>query len=136
MLEPGEAAGESGPRWRVGIAGIAIEASTFSPHRSSLEDFTVRSGPELLGQYPWIDPLARAGTVNSTRTWSGGVEWVPLLTARALPGGPVTAETYAHLRGRCLDAVAQAGPLDGVLLDLHGAMSVEGMSDAEADLVA
>lgn len=123
------------PRWRVGIAGVAIEASTFSPHRSSVEDFTVRQGPELLGSYPWIDHRAVPGAVNATRTWCSGVEWVPVLTARSMPGGPVTAACYAELRRRCLDALTASGPLDAVLLDLHGAMSVVGMYDAEADLV-
>lgn len=127
-------ASERPPR-RVGIAGIAIEASTFSPHRSSLDDFTVRQGPELLSCYPWIDPASAGGTANSTRTWCGGVEWVPVLTARAMPGGPVTADSYATLRNACLQSLRDAGPLDGLLLDLHGAMTVVGMQDAEADLV-
>lgn len=124
-----------GPKWRVGIAGIAIEASTFSPHVSSLEDFTVRQGPELLGSYPWVDSGRPQGKENSTKTWCGNVEWVPAFTARALPGGPVAAADYATLRSSCLRALREAGPLDGLLLDLHGAMSVVGMQDAETDLV-
>lgn len=34
---------------RIGIAGISIESSTFSPHISGDEAFTVRTGPTLRG---------------------------------------------------------------------------------------
>ncbi len=110
-------------RWRVGIAGIAIESSTFSPHRTALDDFTRRRGDALLARYPWRHA-----------TWAGGVGWVPLLGARALPGGPVLAAAYEDMKAEILDGLRAAGPLDGLLLDLHGAMSVVGLDDAEADL--
>ncbi len=107
------------------MCGIAIEASAFSPHRSALEDFMVRRGAELSARYPWI---------AKGPAWSRGVEWVPLLHARALPGGPVLAEVYAALKAEILERAGAAGHLDGVLLDIHGAMSVVGKHDAEADL--
>ncbi len=124
------------PRWRVGIAGIAIEASTFSPHRTTLGDFSCRRGAELLDRYPWVDATLPSGRANSRRTWCHGVEWVPLLHARALPGGPVRRDAYDALRDEIVERCASAGQLDGMLLDIHGAMSVVGMLDAEADLAA
>lgn len=111
--------------YRVAIAGIGIESSTFSAHRTTLGDFTVWRGEELAPRYPFL-PGWRIGEV----------EFVPVLVARALPGGPLTEPTYRTLRGELLDGLRTACPLDGVLLDLHGAMHVEGMLDAEADLVA
>lgn len=33
-----------GRQYRIGIAGIAIESSTFSPHSSTLADFTMLRG--------------------------------------------------------------------------------------------
>jgi microcystin degradation protein MlrC len=124
------------PRWRVGIAGIAIEASTFSPHRSDLAAFTCVRGKELLARYPWIDASSPVGCANGARTWCQGVEWVPLLHARALPGGPVLPETYRALADEILARCLSDGPFDAMLLDIHGAMSVVGMRDAEADLAA
>jgi microcystin degradation protein MlrC len=59
-----------------------------------------------------------------------------MLKAEALSGGEVTADTYAHLKAELLDGIAAALPLDGFLLDIHGAMSVIGIVDAEADLAA
>jgi microcystin degradation protein MlrC len=111
---------------RIGIAGIAIESSTFCPHRSTVADFTVLTGQELLDIYDW----ARPG-----QELAGAAEWVPVLRARALPGGPLLASAYAALKADLLDRLQAAGPLDGVLLDIHGAMSVDGLVDAELDLV-
>ena len=42
-------------RPRVGIAGISIESSTFSPHTSDDAAFTVRTGAALLAYYPFLD---------------------------------------------------------------------------------
>lgn len=110
-------------RPRIGIAGISIESSTFSPHVSGEEAFTVRVGDELLQRYPFLrDELAEAA------------DWVPLLHGRSLPGGAVDPATYATMKSRILAMVAAEGPFDGFLLDIHGAMSVLGMTDAEADL--
>jgi microcystin degradation protein MlrC len=115
---------------RIGITGMAIESSTFSPHRTGLDDFQVTRGAELLARYEWL-----TGSAGPSPAWSAEAEWVPLLHARALPGGPVLAETYQELKAEILDRAAAAGPLDGLLLDIHGAMSVVGLQDAEADLI-
>jgi microcystin degradation protein MlrC len=112
-------------RPRIAIAGIHIESSTFSPHRAGDADFDVRRGDGLLASYPF---LAEPGFADA--------DWVGLLHARALPGGPVLADTYARLSGELLDRLRAALPLDGVFLDIHGAMSVDGLDDAEARLVA
>ncbi|MYW96791.1 M81 family metallopeptidase [Amycolatopsis rubida] len=108
---------------RVGITGIAIESSTFSPHRSTVDDFRVLRGDELLGRYDFLDA-----------DWAAEVEWVPLVDARSLPGGAVTEEAYAELSGEILDRLRSAGELDGLFFDIHGAMSVVGRSDVEASL--
>lgn len=107
-------------RPRIGIGGIGIESSTFSPHRTVLSDFTCLRGEDLLAFYPF------------TRAYEA--DWVPIVRARALPGGRVTREAYQFLRDEIVGGVERFGPFDGFYLDLHGAMSVEGMDDAEGDL--
>ncbi|RMI12700.1 M81 family metallopeptidase [Cellulomonas triticagri] len=116
-------------RPRIAIAGIAIESSTFSPHRAGLRDFHVVTGDDLLARY---DALAPGGALADR------ADWLPVVYARSIPGGPVLPEVYADLRQRILDGLAALvadGPLDGVFLDIHGAMSVVGADDAEGDLV-
>ncbi|MEU4196626.1 M81 family metallopeptidase [Kribbella sp. NPDC026611] len=108
---------------RIGIAGIAIESSTFSPHRAGLADFDVRRGDHLLERYEFLG-----------KDWAQGIEWVPLLHARSLPGGAVLPEVYDDLSAEIITRLTDAGPLDGFFFDIHGAMSVVGREDAEADL--
>ncbi|MEV6605238.1 M81 family metallopeptidase [Kutzneria sp. NPDC051319] len=105
---------------RIGIAGIAIESSTFSPHRTTVDDFRVTRGSDLLARYSFLDP---------------SVEWVPLLHAVSLPGGAVTEQTYAALSEEIYARLRSCGPLDGLFFDIHGAMSVVGRVDVEADLI-
>src|SRR5438874_949365 len=113
-------------RYRVGIGGIAIESSTFSPLASTLDDFTILRGEELAARYPFLPGWRFRGRDD--------IDWLPCLHARALPGGPVVAGAYAAMRDELLDRLRAAAPLDGLYLDLHGAMAVEGLDDAEADL--
>ncbi|MEU9123354.1 M81 family metallopeptidase [Streptomyces sp. NPDC048506] len=113
------------PRLRIGIGGMAIESSQFCPHRSTYEDFRVTRGDALLDRYTWTRPddeLAER------------VEWVPLVHAVAVPGGPVERATYDRIKTELTDRIAASGPLDGLVYDIHGAMSVVGLDDAEADL--
>lgn len=113
--------------YRIGHGGIAIESSTFSPLRTTLDDFHIRRGEELRDT-----PYDR--TVLRER--GDDIEWLPCLHARALPGGPVVADVYRALKSELLDRVRACLPLDGFYFDVHGAMSVEGMDDAESDLAA
>ncbi|MCF3962477.1 M81 family metallopeptidase [Streptomyces fuscigenes] len=112
-------------RLRIAIGGIGIESSTFCPHRSTADDFRQTRGQELLDRYTWTRPDCDLAAL---------VEWVPLLHATALPGGPVEAASYLLLKDELVERIRAAGPLDGMVYDLHGAMSVIGLDDAEGDL--
>jgi microcystin degradation protein MlrC len=96
-----------------------IESSTFSPHRSGAADFTVTRGAQVRARY---DDLP------------SGVDWIPIVHARALPGGTVERDFYESIKHELLAGLRDALPLGGVFLDIHGAMSVVGMTDAEGDL--
>ncbi|MFF1818852.1 M81 family metallopeptidase [Kribbella sp. NPDC058245] len=108
---------------RIGIAGMAIESSTFSPHRAGADDFDVWRGDALLQRYDFLG-----------KEWAEGVEWVPLVHARSLPGGAVVGEFYDELSAEIMERIGTAGHLDGLFFDIHGAMSVVGREDAEGDL--
>lgn len=112
-------------RPRIGIAGISIESSTFSPHISGDEAFTVRTGAELRAYYPFLD---------EGRELAEAADWVPLTHGRSLPGGAVDADTYRRMKTAIVDGIRAHGPFDGFFFDIHGAMSVVGMDDAEGDL--
>ncbi|KPH87877.1 MlrC domain protein [Komagataeibacter intermedius AF2] len=108
---------------RIAVGGIHIECSTYNPVPTRMEDFRVLRG-EALPQVPYFAFLS-----------DYPAQFIPTLHARAIPGGPVTAETYCALRDEFLDRLRVAGPLDGVYLSMHGAMYVQGMEDAEGDWI-
>jgi microcystin degradation protein MlrC len=106
-------------RHRIAIGGIHIESSTFSPHRSGAVDFAVVRGRDLLARYEDLP---------------ADVDWLPIVHARALPGGAVEREFYESMKKELLTGLRASLPLDGVFLDIHGAMTVAGVIDAEGDL--
>lgn len=112
-------------RPRIGIGGISIESSTFSPHISGDDAFTIRTGGGLLAYYPF---LAAGEELRDA------ADWVPLTHGRSLPGGAVHPETYRRMKQAIVDGIRSEGPFDGFFFDIHGAMSVVGMDDAEGDL--
>ncbi len=113
---------------RIAVGGIAIESCTWSPVPTDHADFQILRGTALVNHYrPLIDELREK------------VEAVPLLHAGAVPGGAVTPDTYRRLKQELLDRLAAEigdARVNGIYLDLHGAMSVAGMHDAEGDLLA
>jgi microcystin degradation protein MlrC len=118
----------SKPPFRIGIGGIAIECSTFSPLASTLADFRILRGEAMQVRYPFMPDWNFHGRRDIT--------WLPCLYAGAIPGGPVTGDAYAAMKEELLDRIRAALPLDGFFFDVHGAMTVQGLDDAEADLAA
>ncbi len=111
---------------RIAIAGIAIESSTFSPAKTDETAFHAKYGVEGFTSYPFLNidsPLRQRA------------EWASTVVARALPGGIVTRVAYEALLGKTLDSLKAHLPYDGVYLDIHGAMSVEGLDDPEGDYI-
>ncbi|WP_217642308.1 M81 family metallopeptidase [Nocardioides alpinus] len=116
------------PLPRVAVCGISLEASTFSPALTTTSMLAPRRGRDVLDAWDFWRP---GGSLTDRAAWVG------VLQARSIAGGAIPAEDYALLRAEILAglvaAVAEA-PLDGVVLDLHGAASVVGLDDMEGDL--
>lgn len=110
--------------FRIAVGGIHIECSTYSPALTRGEDFRVVRGEELL-KADYFSFLKADDAVH-----------LPLLHARAVPGGPVTRDAYETFKAEFLQRLEAAKPLDGLYLAMHGAMSVDGMDDAEGDWIS
>lgn len=106
---------------RIAIGGIATECCTFSPILSTQKDFVIQEGQAVLDdeRYPFLKDCD--ATI------------LPTFRARALPGGMVERKTYEAFKQSFLSYLEASLPLDGLYLDMHGAMNVEGMDDAEGD---
>ncbi len=111
---------------RIAIAGLGIESSTFSPARTGEDAFHARTGDSVFTRYPFL----HSDSLNRNRA-----DWIPTLVGKALPGGTVTREAYESLLSQTLGKLEANLPYDGLFLDLHGAMSVEGLDDAEGDFI-
>lgn len=119
---------------RVAIGGFALESVSFLPQETGLEDFEreARRGAALLE------------TLRGTATVAGGfievldaaaVEIVPLVHTDCSAAGPASDEAFEAFRDELLQRLVEAGPLDGVLLFLHGAMTTPTRPDPEGDLL-
>ena len=118
------------------IAMVSHETNTFSTIATDRRQFETRElhyGGELLERYR--DTGTCLGGMIAVAE-ARGVDLVPSVAAAAAPAGRVTKDVYEDLVRRLLADLRAAGPLDGVLLDLHGAMVVEGEPDGEGALLA
>lgn len=128
-------------RKRIAIAGFQHETNTFAPSQADLEAFTMAdSWPGLLaGEQVLTDTrgmnLPVAGAVLAADAMDD-VELVPILWCSAEPSGPVTTDAFDRISDNILQGLQQAGRIDGLYLDLHGAMVTEEHDDGEAALVA
>jgi microcystin degradation protein MlrC len=127
---------------RIAIGGFLHESHSFAPLPTGWQEFVKPGG---------FPPLQRpAGLIEAMRPTSApiagaimvaeeaGVELAPLVWCFANPAGPVTAEAFeriAALLVASLSDAMEAGPIDGVYLDLHGAMVAVGFDDAEAEVL-
>ena len=60
---------------------------------------------------------------------------VPLVWAAASPSAHVTRDAYERIAGAMIERLRAAGAVDGVYLDLHGAMVAEHTEDGEGELL-
>lgn len=80
---------------------------------------------------PWAAPAQHWVKRATAMGW----EAVESLHTFAEPAGPTIRGAYELMRDRILDDLRKAGPVDAVIMFLHGAMIAEGYDDCEADFV-
>jgi len=127
---------------RIAIGGFLHESHSFAPVPTSYADFVaagespaLQRGTTLvagLADTSW--PIAGAIAVGQ----EAGVELLPLTWATASPAKPVEDEAFERIAAMiCADlsATLEAGRVDGIYLDLHGAMVVDSFPDGEGELL-
>ncbi len=125
---------------RIAVGGISHETSSFSKVRTTLAHFEsgfgLFRGSEIIRRFTGAN-ICTGGFIDGAKDC--GFEVVPLLWGFAYPSGLIVREDYESLKREFLDRLRQAGseggPIDGVLLDLHGAMVVEGIDDGDGDFI-
>jgi microcystin degradation protein MlrC len=119
---------------RIGLIHISQETNDFNPEPTTLADF------EAFGMFEGetiVEKVGRNGQIGghfaAIDEIGGGVETVPLIRAFAVAGGRIDAAARRYFLDRIEQGLKQAGRLDGLHLQLHGACAAEGLDDVEGE---
>ncbi|MES0885191.1 M81 family metallopeptidase [Roseibium sp. SCP14] len=126
-------------RPRIAIAGFQHETNCFGVSKAGLPEFEMADswpamlhGAEVVSQTKGMN-LPIAGFAEAAL--ETGVDLVPILWCAAEPSAQVTDHAFEAISGMILDGLRQAGTLEGIYLDLHGAMVTESHDDGEGELL-
>jgi microcystin degradation protein MlrC len=122
---------------RIAIAGFQHETNTFAPFATSWDDFVKADGWPGLTRGEDIPSVFADLNIPIGGFMAAGRDWdlVPLVWASAEPAGRVSDEAFERIAAMICDGIAAAGALDGVYLDLHGAMVSESHDDGEGEIL-
>lgn len=121
---------------RIALGNIVQESNSFSPIPGSWEHFPaglLLRGAAIIEQRTGTrTEIGGAIEVAATQ----GISLVPLLSATtSASAGPMLDSVFTALRDELVERLQTAGPYDGVLLVLHGAMSAQSYEDATGEIL-
>lgn len=118
---------------RIALGGIVHETNTFALAPTGIEEFTARryfAGEDM-------HQLIGTNTVigGALEVIDADPDLEPILTvdATAVPGGTVTRDAFERIVGDILSGI-EAGLPDAVVLDLHGALVVDGFPGGDGEV--
>ena len=124
---------------RIAVGGWQHETNTFAPVKADFAAFEetggwpgLSRGGELFDAVEGVHlPITGAMETLDRR----GHELVPLLWCSATPSAHVTEDAFERIAQMLLSDLEHALPVDGVYLDLHGAMVCEHFEDGEGEFL-
>lgn len=125
---------------KLAVAGFQHETNTFSDRPATFQDFVEEDAwPGLLEGAEILEVMTArnipiAGFLDAAAC-DETVEIVPLVWCQAEPCAAVTAATFDRISSMIVHALKHSGPVDGLYLDLHGAMVSEHHEDGEGELL-
>jgi len=125
---------------RIAVAGFSHETNTFAEGLTTFDDFLRGRGfPGLMSGEDVVRTLKGKATCTGAFLDAAeelGFEALPLLWTFPQPSGLIEQAAYDRVLAMLLEGLEAALPVDGVLLELHGAMVTEQLEDAEGDILA
>ena len=125
---------------RIAVAGMQHETNTFAPTKAGLEDFAHGGGWPGLCRGADIRESVNGANIPITGAIAAlteaGHDLLPLVWGAASPSAHVTRQAFETIVGDMTARLAAAQPVDGVYLDLHGAMVTEDQDDGEGELLS
>lgn len=121
--------------YRIAFAGFMLESVSAVPVVSDRAAFEARlfRGAELANAFDGTNTVA--GGCLDTLNAAEDVIPVPLLQTMIGALGPATDDAIAWLTDEIVAGVTAAGPLDGIVLFLHGASWAPGYPDIERHII-
>src|ERR1700754_475433 len=125
---------------RIAVGGFLHETNTFAPTKATYADFVHGGGWPAMAQGADVLKTMRkinvglAGFVEAAE--ANGWELIPTISCGASPSAHVTPDAFERIVKVLVDGIANAGQLDAVYLDLHGAMVTEHLDDGEGEILA
>ncbi len=118
---------------RVLLAGLFHQTNAFVGGRTTLEEFEIRRGEEMLRGNGSASPVSGVLEVAREKDW----ELLPALDMRAMSGATVADTVVELFWAEFLAVVDEAAVkgIDGVFLLLHGAMVSKSSTDVEGDIL-
>ncbi|MGL4291655.1 MAG: M81 family metallopeptidase [Phreatobacter sp.] len=119
---------------RIAMGGIALESVSFLSLLTTLADFKASEaeGQVLIDRFRATNTLCGGFIAVCERE---GAEILPMVYAEGGAAGPAEDAAFVHYVDRICASLAAAGPLDGVLLALHGAMTTPTRLDPDREVV-
>lgn len=121
---------------RIAIGQLCQESNTFNRNPTTQADFErwgVATGADVIERFGTTGEMS--GFHSELATWPEAIEKVGLARFLCWPWGKVDAATWAWIQQTFRDSLHQAGPVDAVLIALHGAMAAEGEDDVSGALL-
>ncbi len=121
---------------RIGVAGFLHESNTFLPASTTYEAFACTSmtkGHEIRDR--WLETSHELGGMLAALDTEEDCQAVPLYATFAVPGGVVERDAFERIAADLAGALREAGPLDGLLIALHGATVADGFPDADGEVL-
>jgi len=121
--------------FRVAYAGFMLESVSAVPVISTKDDFirNAKRGAALAEAFAGTNTVA-GGCLDTLEAAADAVA-VPLVQTVIGALGPASDEAIAWLTDEILSLLAEAGPLDGIVLYLHGASWAPGYEDVERHVI-
>ena len=124
----------------IAVGGLQHETNTFAPSKADYAAFEDGGGWPELTFGDAIAPRLAGANIPATGALdalhAAGHRTIGLTWGAASPSAHVTRDAFERIVGDMLRRLQEAGPVDGVYLDLHGAMVTEHLDDGEGELLA
>jgi microcystin degradation protein MlrC len=122
---------------RIAAGGFGHETNSFVPHRADFAYFNEQRDRPALVRGEAVVAQLRGGSyaMSGFVAEAAACDLVPLIWAHGGAGGCVTDDAFERIVGDMMDLLSRSLPVDGLYLDLHGAMVCDSVEDAEGEIL-